>query len=104
GVTVVDPRWPIPVPPALVELARDYRAVFTVEDGIRTGGVGDAIARALRDARVTTGVHAFGVPPGWHPPGTRTEVLAAVGVRVEGVATAMTQRLSARTEAVVPAG
>ncbi|MGH3098566.1 MAG: 1-deoxy-D-xylulose-5-phosphate synthase, partial [Streptosporangiales bacterium] len=37
--TVVDPRWVLPVPAELVELAMQYKAVVTVEDGIREGGV-----------------------------------------------------------------
>ena len=51
GVTVVDPRWVKPVPAALADLARDHRFVVTVEDNVRAGGVGSAIAQALRDAQ-----------------------------------------------------
>src|SRR5439155_8311460 len=51
GVTVVDPRWVRPVPIELVGLAAEHRLVVTVEDGVR-GGVGDAVAQALRDAGV----------------------------------------------------
>src|SRR5581483_5600737 len=38
GVTVVDPRWVFPVPPAIVDLARRHRLVVTVEDGGGHGG------------------------------------------------------------------
>src|SRR3954469_12330840 len=48
GVTVVDPRWVRPVPIELAALARQHRLVVTLEDGIRTGGVGDALAALLR--------------------------------------------------------
>ena len=51
-MTVVDPRWVRPVPVELVGLAAGHRLVVTVEDGVRTGGVGDAVAKALRDADV----------------------------------------------------
>ena len=44
GVTVVDPRWVLPVPAELGELATGHRLVVTVEDGGRSGGVGAAIA------------------------------------------------------------
>ena len=56
GVTVVDPRWVRPVPVELVGLAAGHRLVVTVEDGVRTGGVGDAVAKALRDAGRTGAV------------------------------------------------
>ncbi len=39
GVTVVDPRWVLPVPPALVELAAGHRLVVSVEDCGRHGGL-----------------------------------------------------------------
>ncbi len=71
GVTVVDPRWVRPVDPALVELARGYRLVVTLEDGVRAGGVGTAIAQALRDADVDVPLRDLGVPVEWHPHGSR---------------------------------
>jgi 1-deoxy-D-xylulose-5-phosphate synthase len=37
GVTVVDPRWVLPVPVEIEELARAHRIVVTVEDGARSG-------------------------------------------------------------------
>src|SRR4051794_39240830 len=86
GVTVVDPRWVRPVPVELVGLAREHRLVVTVEDGVRTGGVGDAIAKAMRDADVWTPLRDIGVPQGWHPHGTRGEILAELGLTAQDVA------------------
>ncbi len=86
GVTVVDPRWVRPVPAELVSLSAEYRLVVSVEDGIRTGGVGDAIAAALRDAGVATPLRSLGVPPGWHPHGSRGEILAELGLTAQDVA------------------
>ncbi|MFD3515399.1 transketolase C-terminal domain-containing protein [Streptomyces sp. NPDC058657] len=48
--TVVDPRWIVPVPAALVELCLGHSLVATVEDGGRSGGAGAAIAQTLADA------------------------------------------------------
>nr|BFE68707.1 hypothetical protein GCM10020092_020080 [Actinoplanes digitatis] len=71
GVTVVDPRWVRPVPIELAALSRGHRLVVTLEDGIRAGGVGDAVASALRDAGVAVPLRDFGVParlpPARHP-------------------------------------
>jgi 1-deoxy-D-xylulose-5-phosphate synthase len=85
-VTVVDPRWVRPISPDLVALAREYRLVVTVEDGIRTGGVGAALAQALRDADMGTPVRDLGVTPGWHPHGARAEILADLGLTAQDVA------------------
>jgi len=101
GVTVVDPRWVRPVPVDLVSLARDHRLVVTVEDGVRTGGFGDALAKALRDANVSTPVRDIGVAPGWYPHGTRPELLAELGLTAQDVAREVTESVS-RLDADLP--
>jgi 1-deoxy-D-xylulose-5-phosphate synthase len=85
-VTVVDPRWVLPVAPEIVELARSHRLVVTLEDGMRAGGVGAAVAQALRDADVEVPLRDLGVPAGWHPHGTRAELLADLGLTSQDVA------------------
>lgn len=86
GVTVVDPRWVRPVPQALPALAAEHRLVVTVEDGVRAGGIGDALTAALRDAEVPVPVRALGVAAGWHPHGSRAEILADLGFTAQDVA------------------
>ncbi|WP_250038179.1 1-deoxy-D-xylulose-5-phosphate synthase [Paractinoplanes maris] len=86
GVTVADPRWVRPVPIELTGLASQHRLVVTLEDGMRAGGVGDAVASALRDAGVEVPLRDFGVPAGWHPHGTRTEILTELGLTAQDVA------------------
>ncbi|MEV4622775.1 1-deoxy-D-xylulose-5-phosphate synthase [Asanoa sp. NPDC049573] len=90
GVTVVDPRWVRPVPAELVTLAAAHRLVVTVEDGVRDGGVGDALAKAMRDADVRVPVKDLGVPAAWHPHGSRAEILADVGLTAQDVAREVT--------------
>nr|WP_323052639.1 transketolase C-terminal domain-containing protein [Flaviflexus ciconiae] len=43
-VTVVDPRWVLPISCELVEMAEEFDAVVTIEDGLRDGGVGQQLA------------------------------------------------------------
>jgi len=86
GVTVADPRWVRPVPVELVAMAREHSLVVTVEDGVRTGGVGDALAKAMRDGGVRTPLRDIGVAPDWHPHGSRSEVLADLGLTADDVA------------------
>jgi 1-deoxy-D-xylulose-5-phosphate synthase len=87
--TVVDPRWVLPVNPALAQLAAAHRLVVTVEDGARSGGVGSAIAQALADRRGTTPVHTFGLPAEFLPHGTRSDVLRSRGLAADAIADAI---------------
>jgi 1-deoxy-D-xylulose-5-phosphate synthase len=103
GVTVVDPRWVRPVPGELVDLARDHRLVVTVEDGVRNGGVGDALAKALRDADVDVPLRDIGVPAEWHPHGSRAQILADLGLTAQDVARDVTGWLSRLDAAADPA-
>jgi 1-deoxy-D-xylulose-5-phosphate synthase len=100
GVTVVDPRWVRPVPQELVDLAAHHRLVVTVEDGVRAGGVGDALAKALRDADVRVPLRDRGVPVAWHPHGSRAQILADVGLTAQDVARDVTGWISLLDEPV----
>ena len=102
GVTVVDPRWVRPVPAELVALARQHRLVVTVEDGVRAGGIGDALAKTLRDADVPVPLRDLGVTVDWHPHGTRAELLADLGLTAQDVARDITGWLSQLDEAATP--
>ncbi|WP_033221202.1 1-deoxy-D-xylulose-5-phosphate synthase [Kitasatospora phosalacinea] len=84
--TVVDPRWVKPVDPALVALAAEHRMVVTVEDNGRAGGVGAAVAQALRDAEVDTPLRDLGVPQEFLAHASRGEILEEIGLTGTGVA------------------
>ena len=86
GVTVVDPRWVLPVAPGLVAMAARYRLVVCVEDGVRANGVGAVLAREVADAGCSTGVRCVGVPAVFPAHGSRTQVLAACGLTAQDVA------------------
>jgi 1-deoxy-D-xylulose-5-phosphate synthase len=86
GATVVDPRWVIPVPESVIEMARDYRLVVTIEDGIRVGGIGTRIRQDLRAAGVDTAVDELGLPDEFLPHGDRADILAAVGLTDQRIA------------------
>jgi 1-deoxy-D-xylulose-5-phosphate synthase len=98
GVTVVDPRWVLPVPAALVELARGHRLVVTVEDNGRHGGFGWALAAALRDADVDVPLRDLGVPQEFQPQGTRSEVLVRLGLTAQNVSRKVTEWIATRTD------
>jgi 1-deoxy-D-xylulose-5-phosphate synthase len=84
--TVVDPRWVKPVDPELAPLAARHRAVVTVEDNGRVGGVGATIAQALRDAGVDVPLRDLGIPQEFLDHASRDEILNEIGLTPDGVA------------------
>ncbi|WP_179812314.1 1-deoxy-D-xylulose-5-phosphate synthase [Allostreptomyces psammosilenae] len=83
--TVVDPRWVKPVNPALPGLAARHRVVVTVEDNVRTSGVGSAIAQALRDAGVDLPLRDFGIPERFLDHSARGELLEEIGLTASDI-------------------
>lgn len=86
GVTVVDPRWVVPIPASLIDLSREHRLVITVEDGVRVGGVGTRLRQDLRAAGVDTGVNELGLPDEFIDHASRSEILADVGLTAQAIA------------------
>jgi len=84
--TVVDPRWVKPVPAALTALAAGHRLVVTVEDNGRVGGVGTAVAQALRDADVDLPTRELGIPQEFLDHASRSEILDELGLTGPGIA------------------
>ncbi len=85
-VTVVDPRWVTPVSPALIDAARHARVVVTVEDNLRTGGVGSRVAQAMRDADLETPARQIGLPERFLEHGARSDVQVAAGMSPQEIA------------------
>ena len=92
-VTVVDPRWALPVSDDLVDAARGARAVAVIEDGLAVGGVGTHVAAALAEAGVPVPVHRHGIPTQFIDHASRGQILEQVGLTPEGIAGDLSQRL-----------
>jgi 1-deoxy-D-xylulose-5-phosphate synthase len=90
-VTVVDPRWIKPLDAALIEAAADYKLVVVVEDNGRTGAVGDAVARALRDADIDTPIRTYGIPQEFLDHASRAEILADIGLNPQDLSRDITE-------------
>ncbi len=104
--TVVDPRWVKPVDAAMAPLAEQHRVVVTVEDNSRVGGVGSAVAQALRDADVDVPLRDFGIPPVFLDHASRKEVLAEIGLTAPDIArqvTGLVAKIDGRLEREVAA-
>lgn len=83
--TVVDPRWVLPVPRSIIQLASHHRIVIVIEDGVRSGGVGSRIRQELRAAGVDTALNEVGLPVEFLDHGTRAQVLERVGLTAQRV-------------------
>jgi 1-deoxy-D-xylulose-5-phosphate synthase len=97
GVTVVDPRWVLPINPALTHLAGRHRLVVTVEDGVRTGGMGTALAQACTDTRISAPVLNLGVPNAFVHHADRESLLTECGLDAASIAYAALGALPATT-------
>ena len=102
GVTVVDPRWVLPVADVLVDAARDARLVVTIEDNIRVAGFGSAVVEALQDAEIDTPVHVVGLPHRFLDHAKRQQVLEAAGLTAQQIARDVVERVTGLAPTAVP--
>lgn len=79
-VTVVDPRWVVPLPDTLASAAAHHRITMSVEDNTRTGGVGTALVQLLQDNDITQPVRTMAVEPAFHAHGSRKSILSGLGL------------------------
>jgi len=86
GATVIDPRWVVPVPRSVIQLAAEHRLVVTIEDGVRVGGIGTRIRQDLRAAEVDTAVNELGLPDQFLDHGSRGFILDQVGLTPQAIA------------------
>ncbi|MFM1951824.1 MAG: hypothetical protein RJA33_618 [Actinomycetota bacterium] len=86
GVTVVDPRWVKPLPQSLITMARRYKSVVVLEDGIRHGGIASSLSEMFRDARLEIAIHSIGVPLEFIEHSKRAEILEDLGITAQKIA------------------
>lgn len=85
-VTVVDPRWVLPVPAALAKLAGEHDHVVTLEDGLVDGGIGALVGQRCGEVGVRTPVQAFGVPRRFLDHASRDQLVGELRLRANDVA------------------
>jgi len=96
SATVWDARVVKPLDPAMISDAASHPLVITVEDGIRDGGAGSAMALAIASVdpgRPTAPVVVLGIPDRYIPQGKPAVILADLGLDGAGIARAVTDVL-----------
>ena len=100
GVTVVDPRWVLPVSDVVVELATSHKLVVTLEDNGVHGGIGSAVSSALRRAEVDVPCRDVAMPQEFQDHASRNEVLTSVGLTDQHVSRQITGWVAALANSV----
>jgi 1-deoxy-D-xylulose-5-phosphate synthase len=90
GVTVIDPRWVLPVSDGVLELAVQHKLLVTLEDNGVNGGVSSAVCAALRRAEIDIPCRDAGLPQQFYDHASRGELLADLGLTEQGVARRIT--------------
>jgi 1-deoxy-D-xylulose-5-phosphate synthase len=86
GATVADPRWVVPVPKSILELAAKHRLVVTIEDGVKVGGIGTRVRQDMRAAQIDTALNELGLPDEFLEHASRSEILERVGLTPQAIA------------------
>ncbi len=85
GVTVIDPRWVKPLPRSLITMARRYKSIVVIEDGIRHGGIASTISEMFREEGMSIPIHSIGVPLEFLEHSKRDEILTDLGITVQTI-------------------
>jgi 1-deoxy-D-xylulose-5-phosphate synthase len=67
-------------------MARRYKSVVVLEDGIKHGGIASSISEMFREAGLNVPIHSIGVPLEFIEHSKRSEILSDLGITVQSVA------------------
>ncbi|MFL0446158.1 1-deoxy-D-xylulose-5-phosphate synthase [Corynebacterium xerosis] len=85
-VTVVDPRWVVPVPGDIVAMVENHGMVVVVEDGVVHAGVGSLLGDVLRASAIDVPMRQFAVPQKFLDHASRGEILDELGLTAGAIA------------------
>ncbi|HEY6537963.1 MAG TPA: 1-deoxy-D-xylulose-5-phosphate synthase [Candidatus Dormibacteraeota bacterium] len=98
SASVVNARFIKPTDRRLATWAQAHRAVVTVEDNTRRGGLGASVLEFLAERGVVRPVRQVALPDQFLPHGLQGELLAEYGLTAEGVAEAAVLALESSRE------
>lgn len=77
----------------LCDIAKRYRMIVTVEDGVRNGGAGSAIIEFMQDNGFSIPVHRIGLPDEFVEHGSVAELYKVCGMDKESISSVLKQKL-----------
>ena len=99
NATVVNMRWAKPLDTELLlEIARQYEALVTVEDGALMGGAGSAVGEALQAAGLVRPLLHLGLPDVFIEHGDPARLMAMQGLDAPGMLASIQARFAAVIE------
>ena len=100
-VGVVNARFVKPLDRTMLgKIKNEARAVFTIEENSLRGGFGQAVAEYLLSEGFNGKFRALGLPDRFVTHGSREELLREVGLDMDGIVEAVTERISGLTHTV----
>ncbi|MEC4614053.1 1-deoxy-D-xylulose-5-phosphate synthase [Tsukamurella tyrosinosolvens] len=102
SATVVDPRWVLPVPASIVDLARSHHLVVTLEDNGVAGGIGASVTAALQRAELDVPTRVLGIEQSFLDHASRGEILTDLGLTPSEIAFRITGWVTACAHVTVP--
>ena len=91
---VVDMRWVKPLDVEEIARAAQTKLVVTVEGGIISGGVGEAVLGELARQGLAVPALTLGIPDTFVPQGSTNQLLHDLGLDAEGIAASVQERLA----------
>lgn len=86
---VVNARWVKPLDPRILEWAAPVDHVVTLEDNVIAGGFGSAVTEAFAAAGLVKRITHVGVPDGFLPFGSASDVMEQAGMDADSVVEAV---------------
>ena len=91
---VYNMRWVKPIDTELVQnIAKSYKTIITVEDGILAGGFGSAVLETLQGTQFSGKVIRLGIDDAFVPHGTQQELYKMCGIDFDGIVTCIENNL-----------
>lgn len=94
-VRVIDPVWALPINPELIANVQDSALLITIEDGLVSGGIGQAITSALIEQNYEMPIVNLGISKEFLPQANRAKLVNKYGLDAQSIANTVRQRLQA---------
>jgi 1-deoxy-D-xylulose-5-phosphate synthase len=95
SVRVIDPRWLLPITDDLVAVCARSPRVVTIEDGLRSGGVGSRLRDEMARRGVDRPMLQFGLPDEFLETGSRAQLLDRYGLTAQDISREVVEWVSA---------